>query len=323
MAIGLKEERIYEIQAFHSARQYKINMNKDEISRESIRDGLEALGISQGDKIVMHSKLGSLGKARDLAKLSNCGADAVTDAFLDLIGSKGILCLPTFTRTFLTSSCGPSGQIFDPDTTPSRVGSITSVFLQREGRMRSLHPTHSWAALGKDVDKFVEGHDRTTTFGRDSICGRMYDWDFKIVWFGTTGTTNTSAHFGEDWLDLPNMVSEDAVVKDGSGWKKVTVYRAPSGPRDFYEDGCKLDKAMEGWRIKREGKVHNSTVTIIRHRDFMQNLLRALIDDPCLLLKDKPDDAYHQRFRMLNLEHMEHLKEKHGGPDNILAWLKI
>ena len=294
-------------------------MTDVQITPETIAEQLMKLGIRKGNKIVMHSSLRTLGKASELVNLPNCGADAVIDGFLKVIGDEGILCVPTFTKTFVNPSAGPTGEIFHPDKTPSRVGSITNVLLKRPGRVRSLHPTHSWAALGKRAEELLRGHEKTSTFGRDSVCGRMYDWDFKIVWFGTTGTTNTSTHFAEDWLDMPYMSSEDALVEtEDGGFKKVTVYRSPSGPRDFYKDGCKLDKLLEKWNIQTIGKVHSARVVIMRHRTFMNHLLRALIDEPCLLLQDNKEDAYHQRFYELCPKHIAQLKKRHGSVENIL-----
>lgn len=293
----------------------------DMISRETIAQGLKNLGIEPGDKIAMHSNLQSLGKARELTKLPNCGADALIDGFLDAIGPEGLLCVPTFTKTFASPASGPVGDFYDPDTTHSRVGSITNVFLQKPGRVRSLHPTHSWAAIGARAQELVEGHEKSTTFGRDTLCGRMYDWDFKIVWFGTTGTTNTSTHFPEDWLDLPYMATEDALVRDGDGFRKTQVFRAPSGPREFYKNGCKLDKLLEGWNIQSEGPVHKATVKIMRHRTFINLLLRAMMNDPCLLLADGKEDAFHEQFYRLNVEHNRRFVAEHGGEDGVMQAL--
>ncbi len=292
-----------------------------EITRETIASGLRELELAAGDKIVMHSNLQSLGKARVLAKLPQCGAEWLIDAFLDVVGPDGILCLPTFSKTFASPASGPVGEIFDPGATPSRVGSITNVALQKPGGVRSLHPTHSWVAFGNQAQEFVEGHDRSSTFGRDSLCGRMYDWDFKIVWFGTTGTTSTSTHFAEDWLELPYMATEDALVKEGDGFRKVPVYRAPSGPRDFYKNGCKMDQLLEQWNIQSVGKVHNATVKIMQHREFIRRHLRAMMDDPCLLLNDDKDDAFHRQFRRLNVEHTRRFVEERGGPEGVLKSL--
>lgn len=297
-------------------------MRDEQVTKETIMKYLTKLGISRGDKIILHSNLRKLAKPRNLVKLSKCGADCLIEAFLDQVGSEGILCVPTFTYAFVSNSAGPAGQVFDPDTTPSRVGSITNAVLERPERVRSLHPTHPWAAIGKDAAEFVEGHEKVSTFGRDSICGRMYDLDSKIVWFGTTGTSNTTTHFAEDWLDMPYMTTEEALVKDGDRDKTVTVYRSPSGPRDFYNDGCKLDKLLDTWNIKTIGKIHRATVTVMRHREFMNRLLRAMIDDPCLLLKDDKDNAYHTQFHDLNREHIEKLKKDHGGTHGIMSHLR-
>jgi len=56
----------------------------------------------------------------------------------------------------------------------------------------------------------------------------------------------------------------------------------------------------------------------MRHRSFMNNLLRTLIDDPCLLLLDDRDDAYHTDFYRLVDEHMKKLRDQKGGPDGIM-----
>jgi aminoglycoside 3-N-acetyltransferase len=297
-------------------------MTNEKISATSIRTQLEALGITRGDKIVMHSSLRPLGPARVIAKLPNCGADALVDGFLEAVGPDGLLCVPTFTCTFMNPHGGPSGLVFDPAATPSRVGSITNVVRQRPQAVRSLHPTHSWAAIGKDAAGFVAGHDRTSTFGRDSICGRMYDWDCKLVWFGTDGCTNTSTHFAEDWLELPYMTSQDALVKDGDGFKKVTTYRSPSGPRNFYHkqlERNKINQRINAWGIQKAGLVHAAEVKVMRHRDFMLNLLRTMIDDPLILLDDgRDDDPYHALFYRLNREHMDQLKRRKGGPAGIM-----
>jgi len=287
------------------------------VTVETIAAALRELGLGAGDKIVMHSDLRALAKPRVLVKMSNTGMDALVDGFLKVVGPEGLVCLPTFTKAFAMGLCG---DIYDPVETPSRVGSITNLFRKRPNAVRSLHPTHPWAAIGKDAEAFVAGHDETSTFGRDSICGRLYDEDAKIVWFGTTGTTNTATHFPEDWLDLPYMTSEDALVKDGDSWKRVTVYRSPSGPRDFYRNGCKLDALLERWDIQTTGAVHDATVRVMRARDFLNLLTRALIDDPCLLMKSGVDDAYHTRMYVLVAEHMERMKKLHGGVDGVMAF---
>ena len=67
--------------------QQKGRFMSEKISKKSIREGLEALGISRGDYIVMHSNLKSLGPARVLVKLPQCGADPIIDAFLDVFES--------------------------------------------------------------------------------------------------------------------------------------------------------------------------------------------------------------------------------------------
>ena len=101
-------------------------------------------------------------------------------------------------------------------------------------------------------------------------------------------------------------------MRDGNSYKRVTVTRSPSGPRNFYADGCRLDRLLEEWGIQTAGTVQAATVKVMRHRDFMEHELRALLDDPCLLMHEDRDDAYHTQFYRLNREHVERMKKEHG-----------
>ena len=52
------------------------------ISLDAIRGGLQALGLTRGDTVLVHSDLRTLAPARELVKLHNCGADLIIDAFV-------------------------------------------------------------------------------------------------------------------------------------------------------------------------------------------------------------------------------------------------
>ena len=62
-------------------------------TRESIATDLGRLGIARGDVVFLHSSLRSLGWVAG-------GAEAVIDAFLDVLGPEGLLAVPTLTATF-------------------------------------------------------------------------------------------------------------------------------------------------------------------------------------------------------------------------------
>ena len=67
--------------------------------------GLYALGIAPGSKLLVHSSLSSFGYVEG-------GANAVIDAFLDMVGVQGTLLVPTLTGDETLSAANPP--VFDP-----------------------------------------------------------------------------------------------------------------------------------------------------------------------------------------------------------------
>lgn len=276
------------------------------ISKESIIEGLQELGLKKGDVVLVHSDLRSLGKARELVKFPNCGADLVIDAFLETVGPEGLVIMPTFTKAFAPGEPGPDGEVYDPAETPSRVGSITDVFWRRPEAKRSSQPTHPVAAIGNRAEELCEAPDDQSTFDRRGPWGKMYDWDAWICWFGTDNRTNTTVHVVEDWMELPYMAEAYALVKGEDGEaKKVKVTMSPAGPRDFYKENSKSAKVLEDSGVIKRAEVGNSTVSLLKVKDCHRVLREGIIEDPLLLLDDK-NDWYHK-------ETIEHVRSKFGG----------
>ena len=80
------------------------------ITKEKIKKSLQESGLKEGDWIIMHSSLRSLGYVKG-------GADTVVDAILDILGEAGLLMVPTFTFTNFIP-------FFDTEYTPSQMGLI-------------------------------------------------------------------------------------------------------------------------------------------------------------------------------------------------------
>ena len=80
------------------------------ITIETIVEGLRGLGLGRGDVVIVHSNLRLLGKARELVKLSNCGADLVIDGLIEVVGGEGLVVFPTLTSTFDEGEPGPRGE---------------------------------------------------------------------------------------------------------------------------------------------------------------------------------------------------------------------
>ncbi|MCJ7750674.1 MAG: AAC(3) family N-acetyltransferase, partial [Armatimonadetes bacterium] len=67
--------------------------NMPAVTRRRIADDLSRLGLAEGDVVFFHSSLTSLGWV-------DGGAEAVVDAFLDVVGPDGLVIVPTLTFCF-------------------------------------------------------------------------------------------------------------------------------------------------------------------------------------------------------------------------------
>jgi len=178
-------------------RRRKLKQTLLHINANKITAGLTELGVKPNDVIMVYSSLKSLGYVEG-------GPNQVVRALLDTVNHKGTLVLPTFFMPggSIKSACEEKDTyIFDPKKHPSGLGRIPNAFLAQPGIKRSIHPTHSVAALGKHADYITQAHLLSPTiFGIDSPWGRMLNVDAKIVGLGVSLAPVTWYHMLEDEL---------------------------------------------------------------------------------------------------------------------------
>jgi aminoglycoside 3-N-acetyltransferase len=264
-------------------------------SQQLLLNGLRDLGVRPGDVLLIHSSASSIGPVRELMKAPDTGMRWLLDALLEAVGPKGLISVPTFTKTFKSETDGPSGDVWNPRKSPSRVGSFTNYVWEQPGAARSDHPTHSIAAIGARAAEYCAGHswrEGATTFDRKGPWGKLVDWQGKILWIGTAMKTQTCVHVVEDWMRLPYMGTCVALVDDGGKAREVKVLESPCGPRDFYRDGSKCEVAWDAAGLARRGKVGKADARLMDAAAFVDWLWKALLADPALLLRDKADDPW-------------------------------
>ncbi|UCG32134.1 MAG: AAC(3) family N-acetyltransferase, partial [Phycisphaerales bacterium] len=119
------------------------------VTKEDIIRGLKEVGLKEGDEVMFHSSLYALGEVEG-------GADAVIDAYLETVGRDGTVMVPSYAE--YKQRTGGYGSWWDPKTTPVYTGRITEVFWRRPEAMRSNHPAHAIAAIGRRAEYFTSGH---------------------------------------------------------------------------------------------------------------------------------------------------------------------
>lgn len=253
------------------------------IHRGKITDDLRRLGVRNGDCVMLHSSLSSLGPV-------DGGADAVVEAFLDALGPEGTLLTPAFTAGAWTGhlaleDCGEGcPREFCTSQLPSHEGAIPNAALRRPGRLRSCHPTHSWVANGARSQEVLRGHRNSPTpCGRGNPFEKVVQLDGCIVTLGVGVNTITLWHYYEDLLQVPYLGHYHP--------KERHLSYCATGRRIQYEYPGLMQEVVRASGIMQFGKVGRSESGLMRAERFRQFLATIMADDPyCFLIR--PPDRY-------------------------------
>lgn len=157
------------------------------LDRDELTAGLQGLGLSDGDRVFVHSSLSSLGEVAD-------GAEAVVDALLGAVGPTGTVGVPTFTRY---------DEPYDPATSPSTTGAVTEALRKRPDAVRSPHPTKSISAIGPAAEETLATHAPSRSLGPGSPLHRLIADGGHVLLLGVDHTTNSALHVAERLANVP------------------------------------------------------------------------------------------------------------------------
>ena len=204
---------------------------------QSLIQDLKNSGVDPSGTLLVHSSVKAVGKCERRG-------DTIIDALIEYMRD-GLLILPTHTWDKINAEYN----IYDPETEPSCVGVLTNLFLKRPGVIRSLHPTHSVAAIGKNAAVFVSGEEKTRTpCPRDGVYGKLYDLNAQILLLGCGFSSYTYIHCIEEWMDIPdrlNTVTQELFVKTADGLIPCPQHRHHcSHTNDISKNYVKMEKAF-------------------------------------------------------------------------------
>lgn len=190
-----------------------------ETARRIQRD-LEALGVGEGDILLVHSSLKSLGTPAP-------DPETVIQGLLAALGPRGTLLMPALSYRRVDRRY----PFFQLHATPSNVGALPEYFRTRPGTQRSIHPTHSVCGVGEQAETLLGLHQRDhTPAGLHSPFRLLPDFGGKILMLGCGLRPNTSFHAIEELFNPPYLFSKPFAVHMqayGEGWE--LMYR----PHDF------------------------------------------------------------------------------------------
>ena len=230
---------------------------------------LPALGIEKGDVLFVHSAFSAVGGMKG-------GMDGFIDCLLEAIGPEGTLIFPTFTSYM---------QPFSRAESASSTGILSETFRKRPGAIRSAHPSHSVAAIGRQA-AFFAGDEwiLNTTCGDGTCYTRLAEHGAKVMMLGVDLNRCTLLHACEDRADLDYLVPEVRVAAPQGQTGERIMRRFPPGHRAFIH-------LMEGLRSKpwfTVGYIGEARTLVFPAGEMYDYCVDRLKGNPFLFLCENP-----------------------------------
>lgn len=248
----------------------------------SIKEDLLNMGIDPKGTLLVHSSMKSIGNV-------DGGAETVLDAFIDYMRD-GLLIFPTHTWADIDEE----HPVFDSRSSKSCTGILTNLFMKRQGAVRSLHPTHSVAAMGRDAKEYTEGEELAVTPAPKSGCwGRLYDRNATVLFVGCRLDRNTFIHSVEEWSNVPDRLGDltsELEIIDGNGVSyKVNMHRHEcSFTDDISRNYVKLEPVFLKLGALKQGKLGDARCLACSARDMGDITCGLLKRNPALFADNEP-----------------------------------
>jgi aminoglycoside 3-N-acetyltransferase len=250
-----------------------LSINGRELTKQ-----LESNGLKQGDTILVHSSLKSFGYI-------DGGAHTVIKSLMDTIGDEGTLIVPTLTgRREDSAACPP---VFDVLSTKCWTGIIPETVRNMDASKRSLHPTHSAAAIGYRKDYITSGHEESKSpcdvrspYYKNAVL-RGY-----IMLAGVDQESNTSIHSCEEIAGVPYHLQKEVLEMAITGYdeERKTVTNRLHNWEKPATDFNKLEELFVKNGIMKKFMVGNSLIRLINAYNMFEFTINLLNDNPYYLL---------------------------------------
>lgn len=257
-------------------------------TKESLIKDLEKLKINNKGTLLVHSSMKSIGEVQG-------GAEVVLDALCEYM-KDGLLVLPTHTWSYINEK-NPRFHVKESKTC---VGILTELFRNRPGVIRSLHPTHSVAALGRDALEFTSGDEGfDTPCARGSAWGKLLDRKASIMFIGVDLKRNTFMHGVEEWAGIPGRISdahEDlyTILEDG---REIYVPSRRHCGKSWSEHYWKVEELFLNNKVMYKGSFGDAEVRICDAEGITELLLRMMEANPELFSDNNPlEEEFYKLF---------------------------
>lgn len=242
------------------------------ITKSELNAKLAGMGLGQGDTVLIHASIKSMGYVEG-------GPKAVAEALLEAVGPTGTLVAPAF--TFAHES--QENPLFDTETEPSEMGSITEAVRTLPGALRSNAYRHSVSAIGANAERICRTPVENSPFSMEGSFGQMLEIGAKVLLMGVAYTHCTAAHFAEYLNQVPyrhSMMKPMRLLEKGGTVRQVSAedYQPkPTADGSYYHAPDDFNKA--GAMLEGLGKVTIEPVGNAYFRLFSMSDFVGLVTD--------------------------------------------
>lgn len=258
-------------------------------TKEQLKAQLAGMGILSTDTVVIHTSMRAIGEVEG-------GPDGLIDAFCEYL-SDGLFVVPTHTWDNVT----PENPYYDVCTSVPNIGLIPRTAAFRKDGVRSLHPTHSVWAHGKDASDYVHNEENASSPTPKGFCwDKLADRHAKILLVGVGNEKNTFIHSVEERLALPDRISDKPY--------DITIVNHKGQPltHPFYQQYCSktedislffgiFEKPMVEMGVQTFGKLGNAVVRIVDTmgcRKLLTTILTRAQEDIFAQHIELPEELY-------------------------------
>lgn len=253
-------------------------MERKLIIKEDVKTALQNAGLKEGQNIIVHCSLSSMGFV--------CGgAQIIIEALLESVGKEGTIIMPTQSWKNLDPETNVHWEepkewwdtirqnwpAYNKYITPTNtMGAVAEMFRTWPGSIRSDHPARSLCANGKHAEFLTKDHNLSNIFGEGSPLSRLYDLDGYVLLIGVDYDKNTSLHLADVRAEYPgkhNFTEHSAIMENGKRvWKSYDTLYVDG--EDFIQIGQDFEKENNGENVKKV-QLGNATLRFMKMRPLV------------------------------------------------------
>jgi aminoglycoside 3-N-acetyltransferase len=245
-------------------------------TRQSLRCDLAKLGVREGDTLLVHSSMSSMGWVSG-------GQVAVIQALIDAVGINGTLAMPAHSSHLSDPARWGAPPVplrwietirstmpaYEPATTPTRnMGVIAEAFRTWPGVRRSAHPANSITAWGRHAGAIVARHELGDPFGPTSPLEKLRRLNAKVLLIGVDFNRCTALHLAEHirWPDRPTIREGAPII--AAGERRWVTFDVPQIMDD--DEFVAVGEAALASGIATQGSIAQARCVITRMEHLVQ-----------------------------------------------------